>query len=428
MGSSGSSRSTASVLCGKHSLHYDPAKASGCVLCRREQRELASVSGRGIAWFGGILALGLVALAAAAGMRALVHREASAASAKPEGAPTTTGVGTSSSPAPPLAPPSTVRAGRPTWVEQLQTLTDECNRGVPNSCGRLAVVCTRTKTEDGTLEPGAAELCEAADEKLAHACEEPTTPGRCRDHCFTLTEHAEQASCFVKACDLGDVDGCERLLLNAARPELVSRRMAALRACEQTKTIPCPAPDWRTDPAHPTDLELYFQREEARNARGPRAHEAPASAPANNVASATSPQQPPRRRTRQEIADLFVQAGFPTDEKGRILMKGGIGGLTMAFDPSLRTPGLGLGACFERIQLCLRPLDGTAGGTLDSCVASVPRCTTNTPWDGKDPAGEDCCPVACVQRYAEARRHGPASAADVFSTSGCYPGTTPTRE
>lgn len=33
-------KTTTAVRCEKHGLHYDPAKVSGCVLCRRESGEL----------------------------------------------------------------------------------------------------------------------------------------------------------------------------------------------------------------------------------------------------------------------------------------------------------------------------------------------------------------------------------------------------
>lgn len=129
------------------------------------------------------------------------------------------------------------------------------------------------------------------------------------------------------------------------------------------------------------------------------------------------------RRTPQEMADLFAQQGFPRDDQGRILHPSAtLGGYTLAFDPNKRTPVQGLGACFERLEVCMAPVDGTAPGKLDNCVAGLPRCVSDEPWRGGDPAGDDCCPALCIENYLTARKNGPASAADIFSDSGCYPG------
>jgi len=61
-------------------------------------------------------------------------------------------------------------------------------------------------------------------------------------------------------------------------------------------------------------------------------------------------------------------------------------------------------------------------GDADACVATVPRCTSSTPWTEAAP----CCPSACVDAYQQQRRLGAtpieANRAVFGSTHECFPG------
>lgn len=126
----------------------------------------------------------------------------------------------------------------------------------------------------------------------------------------------------------------------------------------------------------------------------------------------------PPRRSRQEVADLMVDAGGASrlDGGGVIppLAKGW--GVAWYYDPNHRTPLTGMDACLERIELC-----STFGNTVDSCVAAQPRCAGSTPWLSDD-AGEDCCPEACLTAYFGARdQNTPFAALRLLLDSACYP-------
>jgi hypothetical protein len=154
-----------------------------------------------------------------------------------------------------------------------------------------------------------------------------------------------------------------------------------------------------------------------------------ASVLASQLGIHPSTYQPPHRRTRQEIAALLVAQGFPVDDHGVVAHPGlDLGGYGLGFDPNHRSPRQGLNACLDRIHVCLMPLDGTKSDGVDACVAGLPRCLTDTPWDGNDPGGEDCCPEICIERYLSARQSGTVSVANIFARSGCYPDVPATNQ
>lgn len=68
------------------------------------------------------------------------------------------------------------------------------------------------------------------------------------------------------------------------------------------------------------------------------------------------------------------------------------------------------GACFQATK------------DLDMCVAGLPLCATEHPWEEPSP----CCSLGCVKAYQEERRLGAdqfAAGAAVFgSTHECFPG------
>ena len=126
----------------------------------------------------------------------------------------------------------------------------------------------------------------------------------------------------------------------------------------------------------------------------------------------------PAARTPQQIADLLVTLGYPKDDTGTILAPGAYSnGIQLGFDPNLKTPLTGVRSCVYRVQACM-----VSTHKVDECVAAMPRCEGATPWLG-DPAGLDCCPEACLEKYFIRRASSnPRVALDEFLFSGCYPG------
>lgn len=122
----------------------------------------------------------------------------------------------------------------------------------------------------------------------------------------------------------------------------------------------------------------------------------------------------------EEAADMMRDAGMPTNDAGQILLPDRtFAGVTLAFDPKLRTPAMGLRKCLEYIYMTLAT---NASASVDVAVASAPRCAGATPWLG-DEAGDDCCPEACLLKYFDARATQTEGVAlDAIATSGCYPG------
>lgn len=117
------------------------------------------------------------------------------------------------------------------------------------------------------------------------------------------------------------------------------------------------------------------------------------------------------------VAAALADAGYPRDDAGRILVGGGAG-VTLAFDPNLRSPAMGLRNCLNGIMACT-----VESKSIDGCVARAPRCVTPTPWLG-DPAGTSCCMTGCITAYQDARRSGKDESYAIdalFQHGGCFP-------
>ena len=125
---------------------------------------------------------------------------------------------------------------------------------------------------------------------------------------------------------------------------------------------------------------------------------------------------PPRLRSSREIADIMIDAGLHADDAGVIqLPMPSLGGVVLAYDPNRRTPANGMRLCVDSITTCMVMKQST-----DACVAATARCSSSTPWLG-DPAGDDCCPEACLLAYFNARANSSsASALQSMLVSGCY--------
>jgi hypothetical protein len=75
------------------------------------------------------------------------------------------------------------------------------------------------------------------------------------------------------------------------------------------------------------------------------------------------------------------------------------GGFDLAFNPTLRDPVTAYADCGAWLSGCLEDRQGD----FDACVASVPICQTDTPWEEGD-----CCPSACQADYQTAVAGGTA--------------------
>ncbi len=123
-------------------------------------------------------------------------------------------------------------------------------------------------------------------------------------------------------------------------------------------------------------------------------------------------------RSRLDVAEALKRAGYKPDNAGRIPFKDrSFGGVTLAYDPSLKNPTIGLRNCIRGIDSCQM-----ADKQLDRCVQDAPRCVSATPWNN-DPAGEDCCPESCVSEYFNNRKtQKPGAALSNVVDGMCYPG------
>lgn len=92
---------------------------------------------------------------------------------------------------------------------------------------------------------------------------------------------------------------------------------------------------------------------------------------------------------------------------------------TFTFDPQARSPVSAAAECATAMLGCFHPTQRNWAG----CFASVPACTSETPWVGDHPM---CCPAACGDRYQALRREGrpdpEAFAAAIWEEPSCMPG------
>lgn len=98
------------------------------------------------------------------------------------------------------------------------------------------------------------------------------------------------------------------------------------------------------------------------------------------------PPEPPR-------IDL---SGNPKDDQGRPILIQGSNLQLVERSPDALTA---LSACTAMIVRCVDPT--VKGRSLDACVISPPRCTTQTPW--MEPP---CCASNCIDSYEQLRTTG----------------------
>jgi hypothetical protein len=126
---------------------------------------------------------------------------------------------------------------------------------------------------------------------------------------------------------------------------------------------------------------------------------------------------------------------LPKDSNGKPILFGDGKGTSIVLDTSRQpTAGNTLSSCRGLISWCIDTIgkldglkDRSARKTAinrarDVCWISVPKCTTDAPWNELVP----CCPAVCVDAYESARREGddPSVAQDriLFKKPRCIPG------
>jgi hypothetical protein len=105
---------------------------------------------------------------------------------------------------------------------------------------------------------------------------------------------------------------------------------------------------------------------------------------------------------------------LPKDDEGRpVLASEQATGLVV--DETLADPITAKGDCLTLVSTCI----AGAGGSLDSCFASVAVCPDNQPWAGSEP----CCPARCQQLYAglRGRDYPQLQAFELTAQSLCFP-------
>jgi hypothetical protein len=105
---------------------------------------------------------------------------------------------------------------------------------------------------------------------------------------------------------------------------------------------------------------------------------------------------------------------LPKDDEGRpVLASEQAMGLVV--DETLSDPITAKGDCLTLVSNCI----ASAGGSLDSCFASVPVCPNHQPWAG----GEPCCHERCQQLYAglRGRDYPQLQAFELTAQSLCFP-------
>ena len=113
--------------------------------------------------------------------------------------------------------------------------------------------------------------------------------------------------------------------------------------------------------------------------------------------------------------DLARITQFPRDADGKLILLE-VGGVPLAVG-EVRRDAIGAAArCRDLQTACI-----LVTPDLDACVAQLPLCGTDRPWEEAP-----CCPRACVSAYQEERRLGApvlkASRAVFGSTHECFSG------
>ncbi len=108
--------------------------------------------------------------------------------------------------------------------------------------------------------------------------------------------------------------------------------------------------------------------------------------------------------------------GMPRDEKGNLILLE-VGGLPLTLGAPRKDAISAAAKCSDLLSSCV-----AVTKDLDGCVAKLPICRTEQPWDEELP----CCAQACIAAYQEERRLGAAPRTAAKSVWGsdheCFPG------
>ncbi len=109
--------------------------------------------------------------------------------------------------------------------------------------------------------------------------------------------------------------------------------------------------------------------------------------------------------------------GLPVNETGQAILIE-VQQARLDLDPTVRDPITAVATCADLVTYCYSP----GARTLDACIAAIPGCSSQRPWEETIP----CCPSRCREDYQRARRAGtaPMQAYDtVYLTAPtCFPG------
>jgi hypothetical protein len=113
-------------------------------------------------------------------------------------------------------------------------------------------------------------------------------------------------------------------------------------------------------------------------------------------------------------------SSLPQDDEGHPIISHGAG-INLVVVPRDKPDAMSiLATCSAMITGCFRR-NGDPKNSMDACFNSVPRCTTQRPWE----EGKACCPEACWQKYSDLRRRcvDPLAAQDkALFAEHCVPG------
>lgn len=116
------------------------------------------------------------------------------------------------------------------------------------------------------------------------------------------------------------------------------------------------------------------------------------------------------------FAGAWYSGKRQTDASNRFVAQvRSVAGIVPTYGPKLADPTLGYRHFIEGVLACVLKSD------VDDCMRSAPRCESQTPWKG-DPAGDKCCPEACLEKYLENRKTQKAEIALTNLDRSCYPG------
>jgi len=244
--------------CELHQLHFDPSKASGCVLCRRSSLP-ALGEGRNVKRFFGLAAGATILFIAAGGLALWRHHSVASANVVRAAMP----VATLSTAGRTLVEPG-VRDD-PRWgnrtgalspdavreaLARIATARASCAVAVEDGCIGLEHECRSFEGRAGSaqgsfmLPTALRDACRGASSILRQHCLDGSLPA-CDAILGSGLFLGESRPLLERACDVGSARGCKQLvgILPLGSPELEAAKMRAqeLENCSAQPNTPCAA-------------------------------------------------------------------------------------------------------------------------------------------------------------------------------------------